>query len=237
MNVVIGAASGIGAAVVPLLNGPTLLADRTGGVAFCDLADRDSLDALAGQVDRLDALVITAGLSPTMADARTILDVDLAGMARVLQAFDHLVSTGTVAVCVASMAGHLGSWPQDVLDALDRPLDMNGLEALTVDPATAYMMAKLGVVRLVRRLAASWGARGARIISVSPGVVDTPMGAAEMAANNGTTEMAHAGALGRGARPEEIASVIAFLCSDSASYITGTDLLVDGGTVAVNQLR
>jgi len=92
--------------------------------------------------------------------------------------------------------------------------------------------AKAGVIRLVRRTAASWGRRGARIVSVSPGVVDTPMGTAEIASGNGTEEMAAASALGRAGRPEELAKVIAFLCSDAASYVTGTDVLVDGGTVA-----
>ena len=69
-------------------------------------------------------------------------------------------------------------------------------------------------------------------LAVSPGVVDTPLGKSEVAAGNGTTQMAEASAFGRAARPEELANVIVFLCSDKASYVTGVDWLVDGGSVA-----
>jgi NAD(P)-dependent dehydrogenase (short-subunit alcohol dehydrogenase family) len=231
MNVVIGGASGIGAATVALLSGETLTADRVGADAYCDLSDPVSLFDLSKLVDRLDALVVTAGVSPAMADARTIFDVDLAGMARVLTAFDGLVTSGTVAVCVASMAGHLGTWPDEILQALDDPLGTPDA-GLTDDSSTAYILAKLGVTRLVRRTSLEWGPRGARILSVSPGVINTPMGKLEFAKTAGTAEIAEGSALGRKGSAEEVAAVISFLCSASASFMTGADVLVDGGAVA-----
>ncbi len=234
MNVVVGGASGIGAAVAAVLVGETLVADVRGGDVAVDLADGDSVRALAAGVDRLDALVVTAGVSPAQADARTILDVDLAGTARVLGAFDHLVAGGTVAVCTASMAGHLGSPDDAAVAVLDDPLG-TGLVGLTDDPATAYVLAKLGVIRLVRRTAVAWGPRGARIVSVSPGVIGTPMGEAELAAGTGAADIVAGSPLARLGRPEEIAAVIAFLCSPAAAYLTGTDVLVDGGAVAALQ--
>jgi NAD(P)-dependent dehydrogenase (short-subunit alcohol dehydrogenase family) len=231
MNVVIGGASGIGEAVVKLLPGKTLVADRVGGDVECDITDRASLDAVVAQVDQLDALVVTAGLSPSLAGADAIMTVNLAGTQLVLDAFDPLIEEGTVVVLLASMAGHMGQLPPEVLAVLDDPASAPAAK-LTDDPGYAYMMSKQGVMRLVRRTAAAYGARGARIVSVSPGVVDTPMGRKETAAGNGTEEMAAASALGRQARPEELANVIVFLCSDKASYVTGVDWLVDGGSVA-----
>jgi NAD(P)-dependent dehydrogenase (short-subunit alcohol dehydrogenase family) len=232
MNVIIGGASGIGAALAESLGGETIIGDRTGGDIACDLSDFASLIKMARKVDHLDALVVTAGLSPAMADARTIFDVNLAGMARVLQAFDGLVGIGSVAICVASMAGHIGNWPTETLAALDDPLTSPDAN-LTDDPAIAYILSKLGVIRMVRREASSWGIRGGRILSISPGVIDTPMGALELSNTVGTAEIVASNALGRAGRPEEVASVIAFLCSDAASYVTGTDVLIDGGAVAV----
>jgi NAD(P)-dependent dehydrogenase (short-subunit alcohol dehydrogenase family) len=231
MNVVIGGASGIGAATAALLGGDTLVADRAGGHVFCDLTDRASLDAVAARVDRLDALVVTAGVSPAMADARTILDIDLAGMARVLDAFDPLVGEGSVVVCVASMAGHLGDFPAETLARLDHPLD-DAVLTLADDPGAAYVLAKRGVLRMVRRRAGPYGRRGARIVSVSPGVVATPMGELEMASGNASLALVKASALGRPGTAEELAAVIVFLCSDAARFVTGVDLLVDGGAVA-----
>ena len=233
MNVVIGGASGIGAATARLLGGQTLIADRAGGDVYCDLTDRASLDAVATQVDTLDALVVTAGVSPVQVDAHAVLDIDLAGMARALDAFDHLVGEGTAVVCIASMAAHLAidHIPADAFAVLDAPLD-EAIFGLSDNAGMAYAMAKVGVQRLARRKALEWGPRGARCVSLSPGVIATPMGLAEMAAEGGAGDLVKLGAFGRPGTPDEIAQVIAFLCSPAASFITGTDILVDGGVVA-----
>ena len=155
MNVVIGGGSGIGQAVAQILPGRTVVADRAGTEVKCDLTDASSLASLAREVDELDVLVVTAGISPAMADARTIFDVDLAGVARVLDAFDHLVRPGVVAVCVASNGGSPRFLDGRDSQALDEPLSCVDA-GLTDDPATAYILAKLGVLRLVRRTAPSW---------------------------------------------------------------------------------
>jgi NAD(P)-dependent dehydrogenase (short-subunit alcohol dehydrogenase family) len=152
-------------------------------------------------------------------------------MARVLDAFDHLIGEGAVVVCLASMAGHFGDFPAQTLALLDDPLN-EAVLTLTDDPGMAYVHAKLGVMRMVRRKAGPYGRRGARIVSVSPGVIATPMGELEMATGSGPTDLVELSALGRPGTPDELASVIVFLCSDAARFITGADVLVDGGTVA-----
>ena len=200
MNVVIGGASGIGEAVARLLPGETLVADRVGGQVTCDITDPASLAALAGMVDHLDALVLTAGLSPSLADAR--LDPRRerqrppAGAGGLRRAHRRGHGGGAAGVDGrphgSAAAGGAGR---------ARRADLARRLELTDSPEIAYMMSKLGVIRLVKRTAAAYGARGARIVSVSPGVVDTPMGKSETAAGNGTAEVAAAGAFGRQADP------------------------------------
>ena len=254
-NVVVGGASGMGLAVAAALaeRGPLLVADRDVEAAEavakalgtealgveCDVTDSAHVRALRSRVERLGSLVITAGLSPHMARGDSIYAVNLVGTTCVLGEFEDAVEVGSVAICFASMAGHLMVPPQPVLDVIDNPLaqDFFGrLRAAGVDPGDpnmAYLISKLGVIRIVRRLAPEWGRRGGRILSLSPGVIDTPMGKLEAQEIPGLEDMMNGLPISRLGRPEEIASVVAFLCSDGASYMTGSDVLVDGGSVAM----
>ena len=207
----------------------------------CDIAGDASVRALAARVDRLDALVVTAGLSPSMATGEEIYEVNLVGMARLLAALDGAVGDGTAAVCFASIAGHGPDAPADVLAVLDDPLapDICGrLRTAGIDPndpGAAYGLSKQGVIRMIRRIALDWGPRGGRIVSVSPGIVDTPMGRLEFEHMPAMRQMVAVSALGRTGRPEELAAVAAFLCSSAASFVTGCDVLADGGWSATVQ--
>jgi NAD(P)-dependent dehydrogenase (short-subunit alcohol dehydrogenase family) len=96
----------------------------------------------------------------------------------------------------------------------------------------AYTWAKRGVQRLVRREAAAFGRLGARICSVTPGIIDTPMGRQEADTHEVMALLVKAAALGREGRPEEVAAGVAFLLSDEARYVTGVDLTIDGGVIA-----
>lgn len=256
-DVVIGAGSGMGAAVAARLAGRghrLLLADRdaaaasavAGGLAgdvehaACDITDADAVADLAEQVastGTLGALVLTAGLSPNQAPGRTIYTVNLVAADAVVRAFEPTLADGSVGVLFASMAGHLV--PADpaidaLLDAPASPTLLDGLAevGLADDPGLAYGISKRGVLRLVERRAAAWGRAGARLLSLSPGVIDTPMGRLESANQPAMAGMVTDSALAREGSPDEIAAVVSFMVSAEASFLTGTDIRVDGGATA-----
>ena len=257
-NVVIGAASGMGAATAARLapRGRLLLADRdlapleevaarirgeVGGeveTMSCDVTDRAQVVAVARAAGALGALVHTAGLSPSMASGRLIYQVNLIGTAHVVGAFEAVLAPGASAVCFSSMSAYMApSSPEidAVLDDPESPTFFDDLRARDVDvdnPQIAYVLSKQGVQRIIQLRSGAWGAQGARLLSLSPGIIDTGMGRLEAANEPAMAAMVEASALGRSARPEEVAAVAAFLTSDAASFMTGTDVLVDGGVVA-----
>lgn len=208
-----------------------------------DVTDRQHLRQLAdGVAERgtLRALAHAAGISPTMADWRRILDVDLVGTARLVEELRPLAVEGTALVCFASMAAHLllPSAQHEGDRAVDDPLanDLPGRLRHAVgdsleEPGIAYAWAKRGIHRLVRREAVALGAVRARICSVSPGMIDTPQGRQEMAHQPAMTTLLGHTPLGRLGRADEVAALVSFLVSDEASFLTGTDVLIDGGVV------
>jgi NAD(P)-dependent dehydrogenase (short-subunit alcohol dehydrogenase family) len=196
---------------------------------------------VAGGHGTLHRMVHAAGVSPTMGTWDRMLSVDLVGTALLIGAARPLVAEGSAIVCIASMAAQLiASQADPAIDrVIDDPLSANLLDDYRAavglaadDPGAAYSWAKRGVRRLVEREAASFGARGARICSVSPGTIDTPMGLQEFERQPGMRELESMAPLGRSGHADEIAAVVEFLLSDGASFLTGTDVLVDGGVCA-----
>jgi NAD(P)-dependent dehydrogenase (short-subunit alcohol dehydrogenase family) len=208
-----------------------------------DVSEKVSVEelAIAAQAHgRIVAVVHTAGVSPVQAPADAILRVDLLGTARMLDAFGGVIAPGGAGVFIASMAGTMGSLDRDLEQRLtttptDRLLELRELSPGAIaDPGTAYMISKRANQLRVRHASLRWGARGARVNSISPGVIATEMGAAELDGPSGEImrAMVAGSGLGRIGTPEEIAAAVGFLLGRDASFITGTDLLVDGGVVA-----
>jgi NAD(P)-dependent dehydrogenase (short-subunit alcohol dehydrogenase family) len=198
-----------------------------------DIASPDFPAAVAAAVGErtMTLLLHAAGLSPSMADPARIVDVNLFASARLADALVAKAGEGAVAVLIASSAGHMPISPEADA-AFEAPLAADGLAALTrytPTPQAAYSLSKRGVRALVRRRAAAWGERGARIVSISPGIIDTAMSKAEFAREPAMAAMQQFTPLKRMGSPDEIAAVAAFLASPEASYVTGVDLLVDGG--------
>jgi meso-butanediol dehydrogenase / (S,S)-butanediol dehydrogenase / diacetyl reductase len=210
-----------------------------------DVTSRSSVAAVADmatEAGRVTAVVHTAGLSPQQASAEAVLAVDLLGVALTIEEFGRVIEPGGAAVVIASMAGHM----QPALDpAVVQQLasvpaeELLGLEACSgiTSSQMAYPFAKRANQIRVAAAAASWGERGARINSISPGVISTAMGRLELSSESGALMRAMVDNSGvrRFGTPEDIAAATEFLLGPSASFITGTDLLVDGGVIGAIQ--
>jgi NAD(P)-dependent dehydrogenase (short-subunit alcohol dehydrogenase family) len=209
-----------------------------------DVTDRAGLDRLAARVadvGTLRAVAHAAGISPTMADWKRVFTVDLVGTAMLAEVLRPLVTSGTALVCFASMAARfLGDDPDPRADAvLDDPLDERFLDRLREalgsaieDSGMAYAWAKRGVQRFAQQEAVRVGPLGGRVCSVSPGNIDTPQGRQEAESQPFMQELLQRTPLERFGSADELAAVVAFLLSDDASFLTGVDVLVDGGVCA-----
>lgn len=207
----------------------------------CDTTDPRAVSALAGAVAErggFRALVYVAGLSPSAAGFHAIVRVNLMGAARVCEALLPLAGKGSAAVLISSLAAH-GAPPAEAVievlkdaaaeDLADRAAAAMGEQAI---PPMAYVISKWGMNLYARRNAVAWGTRGARIVSLSPGMIATPMGALEFEKSPGKRAMYEKSPLQRECTMLEIADVAEFLVSPRASFISGTDILVDGGLAA-----
>lgn len=209
-----------------------------------DVASPGSVRKLAEHAASLGAVTRvahTAGLSPSQASAEAILAVDLVGTALVLDEFGEVVAPGGAGVVIASMAGHIfPTLTAEQEHALAHTpahelLELGFVSPKKVtEPSIAYGIAKQANHIRVRAASAHWGRRGARVNSISPGIISTPMGRQEFASpvGEGMRAMVAMSATGRVGTPDDIASATAFLLGPDASFITGTDLLVDGGVIA-----
>jgi len=207
----------------------------------CDITDGEAVDRLAETASALGPLRVlahVAGLSPSTPDGHLIMRVNLLGASHVERAMRPLATRGTAAIFIASNAAYLMPPPSaDILRVFDGALDGDFLDRLEkvagpIDPMMAYHLSKTALVRMCRRQAPAWGQSGARIVSLCPGFIATPMGAESFEQNPIKHEMYKKTPLAREGTMLEIGDAVEFLASERASFITGADLLVDGGVSA-----
>jgi NAD(P)-dependent dehydrogenase (short-subunit alcohol dehydrogenase family) len=209
-----------------------------------DVASRDSIEALvrtATALGSVTGVIHAAGVSPSQASVATILRVDLYGTAVVLEAFGNVIAKGGSAVVIASQSGHrlpalsaeqnkaLATTPAEELLAL--PM----LQADCIkDPLHAYQISKRGNSLRVMAEAVRWGKRGARVNTISPGIIFTPLARDELNGPRGAgyRRMIELSAAGRGGTPDEVGAVGALLMGAEGTFITGSDFLMDGGVTA-----
>jgi NAD(P)-dependent dehydrogenase (short-subunit alcohol dehydrogenase family) len=213
-------------------------------VATVDVSARQSVHALveiATGLGDVAGLVHAAGISPSQASPATILAVDLYGTALVLEEVGHVIARGGAGVVIASQSGHrLGALTseQDAALATTPVEELLGLPMLQPDQVSdslhAYQLAKRGNSLRVMAEAVRWGTRGARINTISPGIIFTPLARDELTGprGEGYRRMIELSPIGRGGTPDEVGAVGALLMGSDGAFITGSDFLMDGGVTA-----
>ncbi len=209
-----------------------------------DVAARDSVQALVEQAGRLGevaGVIHAAGVSPSQATPETILKVDLYGTALVLEEFGKVIAPGGSGVVIASQSGHRLA---PLTTEQNAALAMTPVEELlklpmlqpdrVKDSLHAYQLSKRGNSLRVMAEAVRWGKRGARVNTISPGIIITPLANDELNGPRGAgyRRMIELCPAGRAGTPDEVGEVGALLMGPQGSFITGSDFLMDGGVTA-----
>lgn len=212
--------------------------------ATVDVSSREAVESLAANaatLGQVTGLIHAAGVSPSQASIETILKVDLYGTALVLEEFGKVIVKGGAGVVISSQSGHrLPALTPEQNTALAKTSveDLLGLPFLAPaqvkDTLHAYQLSKRGNSLRVMAEAVRWGARGARINTISPGIIMTPLARDELTGprGEGYRRMIALSAAGRAGTPDEVGTVAALLMGPDGGFITGSDFLMDGGVTA-----
>lgn len=209
----------------------------------CDAGDRAAVEELAryaASQGTVKTVVHAAGVSPHMADPLSIFKINAVGTVNIDEALGAVMGEGSCILNVSSMSGYMlpeANTPRQVYAlALTDLAAFEGAAAqmLTSVPqeqrtGMAYTISKNFVIWYTAKMALRLGKKGIRVVSISPGTFSTPMGEVE---GEEAASFALAGTLGRVGEPVEIAKMMAFMVSDACSYLTGVDILYDGGSIA-----
>lgn len=206
-------------------------------VDACDAVSVRKFAQKAASLGTVKHFILTAGASPNQASPEHIINLDLIGTSYAVDAFGEIIAQGGSGLVISSMAGYMQPLPQEMETALalTETEKLKGLSCLQDIPNSgmAYVIAKRANHLRIRTAAITWGKRGARINTISPGIIVTPLAYDEFQADGdayqGLIEASPARRVGTSA---EIATAAVFLLSKDASFITGIDLLMDGGVIA-----
>ena len=209
-----------------------------------DISSRQSVHSLvvtATKIGNVTGLIHAAGVSPSQASPATILKVDLFGTAVILEEFGNIITEGGAGVVISSQSGHrLPALTPEQNKALattpaDKLLELAFLQLNQVtDSLHAYQLSKRGNSLRVMAEAVRWGKRGARINTISPGIIITPLAKDELSGprGDGYRKMINTCAVGRAGTPDEVGNVANLLMGQDGAFITGSDFLMDGGVTA-----
>ena len=209
-----------------------------------DVSSRASVHALvetAKSFGEISGVIHAAGVSPSQASPENILKVDLYGTALVLEEFGNVIASGGAGVVIASMSGHrlpALSAEENVLLATTPVEELLALPMLQLnqvtDPLNAYQISKRANSLRVMAEAVRWGKRGARVNTISPGIIITPLANDELKGPRGSgyRRMIDRCPAGRAGTPDEVGNVGALLMGSDGAFITGSDFLMDGGVTA-----
>ena len=216
----------------------------TASTATVNVTSRESVHALVEAATRLGdvtGVIHAAGVSPSQASPATILSVDLYGTALVLEEFGNVIARGGAGVVIASQSGHrLGALTAEQ-NALLATTPADALLALPMlqpdqvkDSLHAYQLSKRGNALRVMAEAVRWGKRGARVNTISPGIIITPLAKDELSGprGDGYRRMIELCPVGRAGTPDEVGTVGALLMGPEGAFVTGSDFLMDGGVTA-----
>ena len=213
----------------------------TATVDVSSRASVDSLVAAATALGEVSGVIHAAGVSPSQASPETILKVDLYGTALVLEEFGNVIARGGAGVVIASQSGHRLpplSAEQNAALATTPVEELLALPMLASDQVKdslhAYQISKRGNSLRVMAEAVRWGKRGARVNTISPGIIMTPLAKDELTGprGGGYRRMIQVSPAGRAGTPDEVGTVAALLMGPDGAFITGSDFLMDGGVTA-----
>ena len=210
----------------------------------CDISSRESILALirkGQEYGEIATLINSAGVSPSQAPIEVILKVDLYGTAVLLEEVGKVIKKGGRGVTISSQSGYrMGALTAEQNEQLactptEELLKLEILQPKNIkDTLHAYQMAKRCNVKRVMAEAVKWGERGARINSISPGIIVTPLAIDEFNGIRGDfyKNMFAKCPAGRPGTADEVANVAELLLSEKTDFISGSDFLIDGGATA-----